>query len=285
MKLKYAGFILAGVVFFVIVFGYFFRLISEAVEERENNRSVVVNNPQNKEQAKKYKQSVQYNTPYLFAPFPFYVIEVSPEIIDTTEKIVYKNDVPDYIRQSGEGQGGGGGSYRKTYKNFVNLIFLDENHQHIHTLLDKKGLILEVWYPSKIADMPTRQEINTQNKNTDSLKSKTKNVMARDFPYNLYAIVFEDTNKDGRLNENDVNDLYISDVNGKNLKKIHPNIDIRSFKLWNGEKKFFIKYLDCKEDPRYRMEKYAFYDIQSYTFTPLETMHNALKKVEKIIAE
>lgn len=282
MKLKYVyvGVLLVGVAIFAFV--YVFGLIKNMREERRDQRSVMVGKPREaSEKTTRYIQTIQYGKPKPIHYYPWHVIEVSLATLDTTDSEIKRESSSEYYLQ-GEG-GYGGGDEGKNYVNYTNLVFLNNKYQQEHTLLDKKGLILEVRYPENMFIVQKQNAI-------DSLKKIYKNdsskvVSAQDFPYILYTIVFEDTNQDGRLNENDKNDLYISDVNGKNLKKIGKDIKVLHYELWNNEKKFLVTYFERKEKPLYRKKRFGFYDIASDTFTPLTDVYDALQKVEKILIQ
>ena len=290
-----------GVTFVIIAlfsFAYIFSSLSDSADQRRNRTSVVVGKPREvSEKKSRYVQSITYNEPKKIAYFPYQVIEVSPLALDTAE-IDRKEHPPFYERP---GEGGYGGDGYKNYSNFVNLVFVNQEYEHVHTLLDKKALILEVRYPVDMfnANLPTVRESSAtisstgritandsiqQRKIRDTLIAQKAKTIA-DFPYILYSIVFEDTNDDGRLNEHDKSDLYISDIDGKNLKKIGKNIKVLRYRLWNQEKKFFIIYRDRDDKSKNPQEKYAFYDIVKDTFTPFTSTHDALKQVEKILTQ
>ena len=62
---------------------------------------------------------------------------------------------------------------------------------------------------------------------------------------NIYAIVAQDTNEDKRLSNDDSIDLYTSDYNGLNLKKIGSNI--YSYQIINDCTVLFSEVIDNKE--------------------------------------
>ena len=75
----------------------------------------------------------------------------------------------------------------------INLVFMELDGSNPRLLLDKKGFIVA-------ADIPEEG---------DSLQH-----------FNLYRVVFNDTDDDGRLTRLDRFDLYCSDINGRNLRRI-----------------------------------------------------------------
>lgn len=78
----------------------------------------------------------------------------------------------------------------------VNLLFFKEDFSDRHLLMNQKASILS-------ADLPSLK---------DSLQ---KHI--------FYRIALKDTNKDGRLNQDDFFSLYFSDLRGHNLKRITPD--------------------------------------------------------------
>lgn len=148
--------------------------------------------------------------------------------------------------------------------NLVNIVFLDKNYQVIGSLVDKKASILKIEFKGNYyyEDKP----------------------IDKTYRYIGYLIAFEDTNKDGKLNSKDNHDLYISDLSGKNLKKITNNIDIDSFEFINSNSQIFIHYKERKNIPEeHKKIKFAVYDIIKASFVNLESLNSELDKLEKVI--
>ncbi len=148
---------------------------------------------------------------------------------------------------------------------YVNVIFLDENYQVINSLLDKKASILKIELQRK------------------SYKLE-RNELDKTVKYIAYLIAFEDSNKDGKLNSTDNHDLYLSDLNGKNLKKVTKNINLDRFEFTNSNSQIFIKYTD-RENIReeYKKQKFAIYDIESSKLLNMASIDKELGDLEKII--
>lgn len=108
--------------------------------------------------------------------------------------------------------------------NYYNVVFLDKNYNVIGQLLDKKGSISDI-------------HINRgQQHYEDDLVDKTvKNIG--------YLIGFIDTNKDGNLNNDDDHDLYISNLDGKNLTQVTTKKEIIDYKFINQNSEIFILYV------------------------------------------
>lgn len=150
---------------------------------------------------------------------------------------------------------------------FVNIIFVDENYQVITSLLKKKASILQI--------EPQRKRYKLER---DELDKTVK--------YIAYLIAFEDSNKDGKLNSADNHDLYLSDLNGKNLKIITNSINLDRFEFTNSNSQIFIKYTD-RENIReeYKKQKFAIYDIESSKLLNMSSIDKELDNLEKIIIE
>lgn len=148
---------------------------------------------------------------------------------------------------------------------FVNVIFLDENYQVITSLLEKKASILQI--------EPQRKRYNLE-----------KNMLDKTVKYIAYLIAFEDSNKDGKLNSADNHDLYLSNLNGKNLKKVTSNINLDRFEFVNSNSQIFIKYTK-RENIReeHKKQRFAIYDIKSSKLLNMSSIDKELDELEKII--
>jgi hypothetical protein len=148
---------------------------------------------------------------------------------------------------------------------FVNIIFLDENYQVITSLLNRKASILQI--------EPQRKSY--------SLKS---NEVDKTVKYIAYLIAFEDSNKDGKLNSADDHDLYMSNLSGKNLKKITNNINLDRFEFMNSNSQIFIKYTDRKDiREEHKKQRFAIYNIESSKLLNMSSIDKELSNLEKII--
>ena len=148
---------------------------------------------------------------------------------------------------------------------FVNIIFLDENYQVITSLLNRKASILQI--------EPQRKSYSLKSNEVD----KTVNYIA-------YLIAFEDSNKDGKLNSADDHDLYMSNLSGKNLKKITNNINLDRFEFMNSNSQIFIKYTDRKDiREEHKKQRFAIYNIESSKLLNMSSIDKELSNLEKII--
>ncbi len=150
---------------------------------------------------------------------------------------------------------------------YVNVIFLDENYQVVTSLLDKKASIFRI--------EPQRKKYQYKNEEID-----------KTVKYIGYLIAFDDSNKDGKLNSEDNHDLFLSDLNGKNLKKITDNIDIKRFEFKKSNSQIFIKYTERSNiREEHKKQKFIIYDIKSSKFLNSSSLDKELDKLEKIIIE
>jgi hypothetical protein len=62
----------------------------------------------------------------------------------------------------------------------------------------------------------------------------------------LYALAIDDTNKDGLVNENDIENLFISELNGKELTKVTER-SISSMEWIGSGNELLIEFHNLKE--------------------------------------
>jgi len=156
-------------------------------------------------------------------------------------------------------------SYANDYYsgNQINVIFLNKDYQVINTLLDRKACILGMKFQRK---SNSTKEIDTSVK------------------YIAYSIAFEDTNKDNKINHYDNGDLYISDLEGRNLKKVTENIYVEHYKFIDHNSRILIHYKEIKDIPEEHKEvQFAIYDIANEKFTKLNSLNSELKRLEDLI--
>lgn len=150
----------------------------------------------------------------------------------------------------------GGYSY-----NDLNVIFMDKDFSVLRTLLDKKANI-----NSLVIQRP------------DSSVSQQANDQKRHI---AYEIAFEDTNKDGFLNSGDLNDLYISKLNGENLTQITKGIDVMDFRFIQGVQQLFITYYERNDkEQEHKRKKFATYDINISQLNLLTGLSNTIDQLE-----
>ncbi len=97
-----------------------------------------------------------------------------------------------------------------------------------------------------------------------------------------YRIGFDDSNKDGKLDQGDYQILeYISDLNGQSLTQVTFQKDIVDFEFINLNTKIFIRYKDRNEmRDEYNHLKFGIYDIETKTFNELKQIEERLVDIE-----
>lgn len=145
--------------------------------------------------------------------------------------------------------------------NYFNVLFLDKDYNVIGKLLDKKASISDIhtlWVYSK-----------------DNYIDTTAKYMA-------YLIGFEDSNNDGNLNSLDHQDLYISDLAGKNLVQVTYNKNIVEFDFINSHSEIFIHYKERNEiKDEHKRLKFGRYHIETGKFVELKDIDKALSEIEE----
>lgn len=93
----------------------------------------------------------------------------------------------------------------------INILFIKKNSEKVYPLLKRFGYIttLDIPHAYNVANIPEDERRK----------------------WILYKIATDDTNGDGRINKKDDSAFYLSDLSGKNLRKITPD-DIRLNYYW-----------------------------------------------------
>jgi hypothetical protein len=161
---------------------------------------------------------------------------------------------------------GSGSSFEKgryvQNESYLNVLFLDSNYNVLSRLLDKKAFILSMTIPTSY--------------NEEKTDTTIKNIG--------YLIAFEDSNNNKKIDDTDFNDLYISDLNGKNLLQVTKGIDVIEFSFINHHKDIFIEYTDRTDiEDEYKMKKFASYNIKMRELSNLIGIERALVGVQKIL--
>lgn len=156
------------------------------------------------------------------------------------------------------------GSYSKmgSTEYCLNLIFLDPEYNVLTILVDKKASITNITIPSYY---------DSENPDTT-----VKNIG--------YLIAFDDSNKDGKIDYEDNYDLWVSDLNGKELTRVTHDIDIRSFEFIKNHKKIFISFTERQDIPEeHKFTRFALYDIKSGQIKFFTHLDKAIISVQKIL--
>ena len=152
------------------------------------------------------------------------------------------------------------GDFAYQLQHVVNILFLDENFEVISTLLSNKASI---------------SEINIRG------KSYTEQELGKDYKYLAYMIGFEDTNQDGKLNYQDEHDLFISDLEGNDLKKVSQGVEIVDYKFNEDYSKINIRYKNRTDgNIEHRKIKFAYFDIENNSWSDYTALNNKLLEIE-----
>ncbi len=258
MKNKYIKFliIINGTLLPVILLFALYNITKDVFRKTEENiykeQGIIVG--EELEVAKKEGfalQGLQYDTPSKVYNSDNYYLPISLMTYEEKKRVnemaASANDInPGFLKQ-------------------VNIIFLDKNYKVIRSLLNKKGSILDIKFQGEYY-YRTSGEIDETAK------------------YIGYLISLDDTNKDGKINSLDHHDLYISDLDGGNLKRITNKLIIESFEFISSNTKILITYatpLNTREE--HKEVGFAIYDIYKEKFTDLNSLNKELEKLEKII--
>jgi hypothetical protein len=154
------------------------------------------------------------------------------------------------------------------YYNTVNIIFLNADLTVSQALLDKKGFIQSFKYPS---DEDVYEDEYTAEKLDHSIKNIT------------YMISLEDSNDDGTISDEDDADLYISDLDGKNLKRITQDINVDGYNFIDSNT-ILISWFKREKIPAEHQKKYfKRYLIKEDKLEDLASLHNKLDEIERLI--
>jgi hypothetical protein len=196
-------------------------------------------------------QGLDYSNPRNVYNSSNFIILVSPKTYK--EPLRYSSELMSYE---------GGSPLLTPYDNYVNVLFLDSNYDVIGPLVNRKASIQSLTVPSSDID----KEIDTTVNNIG------------------YLIAFDDSNNDKKIDSQDNYDLYISDLNGKNLIQVTKGIDIQDFKFINNHKEIFISFTnraDIRDE--YKIKKFAVFNIRTKQFKELSSIDKALSVIHKII--
>jgi hypothetical protein len=192
-------------------------------------------------------QGLEYEAPHKIYNSSSYYMPVSvmtyQEAIDMKKEIASANN------------------YGYSLMSLTNVMFLDSTWTKTHWLLDKKAAIGDI----KIRGIYSYDKDEKIDSN---------------YKYLLFEIGFEDSNKDGHLNNEDLHDLYISDLNGENLLKITKNIDLIHYEFNDSYSSVLIQYKErdnsLKEE--HKLLKFGEYQIESGEFVEYRNVNTAIKE-------
>jgi len=205
------------------------------------------------------RQGLDYSAPDLIEGTENYFITISVKTFDKPQTLETRVSKLSYLKSNEE------------ETNYFNIIFLDKNYQVLRSLLTKKASITDVVIAEK--DESFKTGYNSKTPGTDPTVK-----------YIAYQIVYEDTNHNGKLDNKDLADLYISGIEGSNLTKVTRNIDIKKVKFFNKNTMLFIEYTDRKNEPEeYKFLKFATYNIPEKKLIMLDGITNEISTIKGIL--
>ncbi len=161
-----------------------------------------------------------------------------------------------HLREYSSYDGGSDGSGPR-----VNVIFLTGTEAG-RVLLDRPAYIGWLNYPSTKADSLER--------------------------WITYRIAFDDTNKDGRLDSDDRQDLYVSNVDGSNLRRVlSPGMRLLDEDPVGDGRHLIVTALQVPNDwrgPEDELRERAFlYDVQTGATTPYVGLDSLVQRAARVL--
>lgn len=156
--------------------------------------------------------------------------------------------------RSSYGSGGYGAS-----ENEVNVMFVDADG--VRLLLDRLAWIRELSYPGSGEDRAPREWIS-------------------------YVMALDDTDRSGKVDARDAMALYVTDLDGRNLRPVlRPPLRYHSHAAF-GPSRILVYALDPVSDVRdeARMRQRAFlYDVRANQLTPYAAMDSAAERAARVL--
>ena len=170
----------------------------------------------------------------------------------TATRIVRVHDGSAPGRRSGYSSSGYGDA-----ESAVNVMFVDADG--VRLLLDRPAYIRELAYPSAQEDDPAVEWIS-------------------------YVIAFDDTDRGGSLDARDAMALYVSDLDGRNLRAVlGPPLRYRTHAAL-GPGRILVHALEGTGKDEERMRQRAFiYDVRAGRLAPYAAMDSAADEAGRIL--
>lgn len=214
-------------------------------------------------------QGIQYGIPEEINQTNTFLLPVFAKTFDEALKIQKPNNFEEVSSLSMPEQGIKNYSFYWSGDGAINILFLNQKYKVIQVLLDRKAFIQAYRIPQ---DEDWRYMRYEQKERQDP--TTAKNI--------TYLIAFDDSNKDGVLNDEDNADLYISGLDGGNLKQATNGLDIIDYHFMRNNGELLIEYNRREKKPEEHKKKMlARYIIGTNTFSPLENVHGVLNKIEE----
>jgi hypothetical protein len=253
--------LLNGIIFLIGSSIFTFQLIQSYFRTRPEERGPIVGDRLEKAITDSLVlQDVSLSLPRSIGISPYRFIQVVAKDYTTPVRVMKYSDLgpppsmlrgPDYSYENNVLSGSGN----------YNLLFFKGDGADPRLLLDKKCFILS-------ADIPAER---------DSIQS-----------FNVYRLIFTDTDGDGRLTRFDRSDLYCSDINGLHLRQItNDSLRIVRYTKALRESKLYVQVkvrpTDSKTPEADWQERILVYDVKSSQLAPLVAEEGVLKQVRQIL--
>lgn len=150
---------------------------------------------------------------------------LEPQQIDSSAIVMYQLDFAEKDQSSGSGSFISKSDRQPAY---WNIVFLNTKTRQYHLL-----------------DSTRKMRILSVNREADDAVPRSQSKSN----YIFYSITTDDLNKDGNLDDDDPDYLFISDKSGNNLKQISPaGYDVRSWKLISATNKVLMETVAVKAE-------------------------------------
>ena len=156
-------------------------------------------------------------------------------------------------------------NYSYGFSNTIEVLFFDENREFLRYLTNRNA---------HIALVDIRSDYYRDNDSIDT-----------SYQYHLYSIAFEDSNGDDLLNNSDTHDLYISDLDGANLKQVSRNIEVVDYEWAQNHSIIRIRYKKRDDIPdEHKRIYFAEYEVATGTWREETSINEALDALERRVA-
>ncbi len=99
-----------------------------------------------------------------------------------------------------------------------------------------------------------------------------------------YEIAFNDDTKDGIIDDDDLHDLYLSNLSGKELTQVTNGVDVDAFEFINNHSALMITYTDRSDlTEEYKIKKFAIYTIATKQLCKLTEVDKGIEEIQKIL--
>lgn len=154
-----------------------------------------------------------------------------PVLIDSSVYVMYPLTLNNNDEESG-GLGGSSSYSRPT--TYWNIVFYNTANGEYHLLDDKRKMVIYSYDPRN-------SDVGSSSSSSD-FSAYLENGYNQVDKLLYYSVTTLDFNKDGKINADDPNYLFISDKAGKNFKQVSPdNLNVTNWQTIKGTNKILIQ--------------------------------------------